>query len=207
MIVTAHGAESPALPASPRLRRARRAALLVAAMAVAACTRSTGGGGNPEPAPALGTYVFEVEHVNFAWGARRQGIHADADGTVWRYQDTPRLEDDRGSSIPAAVLAAKYAAGRARVRDVGAEEVARRASSIRAAEGPLGEEQHVCADFGTLSYRAFVYEPATDSYRPVLLHQAGDVGRAARTPAAVELTAWLRTLDERVAGGSCEPRP
>jgi hypothetical protein len=152
--------------------------------------------------------VFEVEHVNFAWGARRMGIHVDADGTVWSYRDTPRPEDDRGEHIPAAVLAAKYAAERTRVAEPGAAEVARRAASIpAAAEGPLGEPANGCADFGTRTYRAFRYDPATDTYRAVLLHQAGDVARANRSPAAAELTAWLRTLDERFAGGACEPRP
>lgn len=198
-----------ASPRLPRLlRELRGIAALAAAVALAAgCARPAAAGEEPDPRPAAtGTYVFEVEHVNYAWGARREGFHVDADGTVWRYKGTPGAGEDRGGPVSGSALAAKYAAGREPLRDVGAAEVARRAAEIGTAEGALDEPLHPCADFGTITFRAYRHDAATDTYRPVLLHQAGDVAVANRAPAALALTAWLRSLDPRFGANDCEPR-
>jgi hypothetical protein len=158
------------------------------------------------PAPAPGEYVFEVDYANYAWAPTHTGLVVDASGDVWSFDYGERAGSDPQHGITGAEWAATYAHGRRLVRHLDPAEVAVRAAQITAAAaGPLGPEVGKCADAGVVRFHAFRYQAATDSYEPVLLHQAGDVARRNLAPQAGELTAWLRGLSAQFGMTECEP--
>jgi len=157
--------------------------------------------------PTPGEYFFEVDYANFAWSPTRTGVVIDASGDVWSFDYGQQAESDtQKDGYTGAELAAKYAHGRHLLRHVDATEVAAHATKIaQAAEGPLGPEVSRCADAGIRRFHGFRYDAATDTYRPVLLHQEGDAARRNLSPAAAELVGWLRTLDAAFGQAECEP--
>lgn len=160
------------------------------------------------PADA-GEFLFEVESVNFAWGARQAGAYVDREGVVWSYRvDAPRPAEEREEreAWTAEELRAKYAQNRERIATVPPEEVARMAALVAdAADGPLGEPVQRCNDAGVVSFRAWRYDASSDLYRPVLLRAEGDRARANRSDAAETLVGWLRTTTGERGVPPCAP--
>jgi hypothetical protein len=159
------------------------------------------------PQVPTGGYVFEVEYANYAWTPTWYGISVDENGDVWAWDASDRAHPGTEPDLPhTADLAAKYAHHRRLVRHLDPAQVAARTALIGAAQaGPLLPPVGRCADAGGYRFRAFRYDAGTDTYTPVLLHQNGDLARENASAAAHELTEWLRGLDARFAGRSCEP--
>lgn len=161
---------------------------LALSLAGASCTE-------PLASPEHGAVLFEVEYVNFAWGRSWHGFVVESDGKVYAYDlsDTsqwpPAEEEDH---VPAPELEAKYAHQRRLVTAVSATEAASRYARVGdALAGTLTPPQGFCADAGTVRYSALLYDASTQTYRRLLLHQAGDIARTNTSPAARELYRWL----------------
>jgi hypothetical protein len=159
------------------------------------------------PRPEPGAYVFEVQYTNYAWAPTWQGVSVDAGGDVWWFDASDaRNAQPEGDRISSRALQAKYAHHRRLVAHVDPVDLAAREALVAAAaHGPLQAPRGGCADAGILTYRAFRYDAATDTYAPVLLHQQGDEARANSAPQAAQLTAWLRTFGHGFDGVGCEP--
>jgi hypothetical protein len=141
------------------------------------------------------TYLFEVEHVNHAWGMQWHGLVIDREGNINAYDHSNELwspvEDDSYSETE---LQDKYEHVSRYVGRIDEATVVHQFNRIAGVPDQLSEPQYPCRDAGGLTYRAFRYETATGRYLPLLLRQEGDVVRENTSDEAEELAAWLRNL-------------
>jgi hypothetical protein len=140
-------------------------------------------------------YLFEVEHVNFAWGLTWRGLVIDREGNITAYdhsQEAWTLADS--SSYTQAELADKYEHGSRYVGRIDEATIVQQFSRIAGVSDRLSEPQYPCRDAGGFTYRAFRYEPTTGRYGPLLLRQEGDVVQENESGAAEELASWLRNV-------------
>jgi hypothetical protein len=143
-------------------------------------------------------FLFQVEYVNYAWGAAWNGLYVDHVGRIYTYDLsgeswTPQSE----TSFTTEELLAKYTHNKERIDTLDPADLAEQRALIPAAgAGILTEPTPRCADFGTLTFSAFTYDARTDRYTPVLLQQEGDMARTNTSNSAALLVTWLKTLDD-----------
>lgn len=158
-----------------------------------------------EPEDA-GPGLFDVTWHNEAWGYRLSGWCVDGQGCLFRFDRGDERWGGDADTIPEADLREKFAHGRQFVGRVPSCELAAMTALVPAAAAggvspPLATG---CADFGTISYQAYVYLPRRRAYARVVLHQRGDVARLNDAPAAAALRAWLAALTD-TDDAMCEP--
>lgn len=153
-------------------------------------------------------FLFQVEYVNYAWGAAWNGLYVDHVGRIYTYDLagetwTPQQE----ASFTTEELLEKYNHNKERIDTLDPAVLAQQRALIPAAGiGTLTEPTPRCADFGILTFSAFTYDARTDRYTPVLLRQEGDMARTNTSNSAALLVAWLKTLDdERFDNEYCLP--
>lgn len=172
----------------------------VIATAGAGCAEVTG-------ADEADRVYFEIEYINYAWTPTYFGFIVDGAGRVfrydrngapWPYQDSASWTRER--------LDAKFVPIKRPLDSRPPAEVAAAAAKIDAAAvGQLSPRRIQCADAGTLTYRAFDYDPETARYSSVLLRVEGDIAQQNTSEAAQELIAYIRSLNllEELLG--CDP--
>jgi hypothetical protein len=186
-----------------RMSPTRRILTLTALAAAAACSNSATDLGD---IPDDQEFLFEVEYVNYAWTFIWKGFHVDRDGGVRSYQLGTPWPHAGDASFSPETLNEKYAEAPESVSTVALDELGRRVASIpAAAAGPLADPVQRCADAGTVTFTAWIFDSGTKRYQPVLLRMNGDVARENRATAANELYAWLATLVPGFGLGGCEP--
>jgi hypothetical protein len=152
--------------------------------------------------------LFEMEYVNFAWGHQHRGFYVDSDGGVWTYDvsGTP-WEPARHDAYTLEELEAKYGSRREPLTTVPARKIEEMRRLIESASrGGLTEPVGNCADFGSITYRAFEYDADGSLYRPVLLYQAGDVALKNTSLSAARITGWLMEIGgSNAADQACAP--
>jgi len=158
------------------------------------------------PGPTGGT-IFEVEYVNFAWVPTWKGFAIDSTGAIHSYDlEGKPWEPQDPDYVTRAELASKYTAN---PRPAGVVDPAKfRAMQDRAghaAAGPLSEPQSRCADAGTTTYSAWIYDPGQDAYRRVLLWREGDIARVNQSTDATAITDWLMARQLLPRQDGCQP--
>ena len=190
------------LPTHGEVRMLRQSPVvwLLLALPLAGCASIT--------APAAnGTTVFEVEYVNYAWVPTWRGFVIDSTGTINSYDRKGKAWQPGNADYPTrAELVGKYAVNS---KPAGSVEVATfRAMEQRAgaaAAGPVSDPVNRCADAGTITYSAWLYDSEQDAFRRVLLWREGDVAQLNQSAAGRAIADWLRSLQLVPGFGGCQP--
>jgi hypothetical protein len=140
-------------------------------------------------------YLFEVEHVNHAWGLFWRGLVIDREGDIYAY-DLEHGAWERASAdwYTESELEDKYGHEARYVGRIDEATIVQQFGRIEDVGVELPAPQHVCADAGSFTYRAFRYESDGGRYHPLLLRQEGDLVQVNTSDAAEDLAAWLRNL-------------
>jgi len=151
-----------------------------------------------EPAGGLAetTYLFDVYHVNHAWGYTLRGHYIDSAGNVFAYDHSHEAwypEDP--SNLTAEELAEKFSEVTEQVATVEDRRLRRmeRLIAIAARQGLSDPESGPC-DAGIVYYIGYRYNQTSERYHPVILSQFGDWIRYNESEAAVQLRDWLDDL-------------
>jgi len=158
------------------------------------------------PAPN-GSTVFEVEYVNFAWVPTWRGFAIDSTGAVHSYDLKGIPWQPRDADYPTrAELAAKYAASTqpdSSIEPATFRTMQERAG--RAAAGPVSQPRNWCADAGTVTYSAWLYDAEQDAFRRVLLWREGDTAQLNQSADGRAIADWLISLRLVPPIQGCQP--
>lgn len=139
------------------------------------------------------TAIFEVQHINWAWGYQHSGLIIDAAGRVrefnlpaaWNFPDSKGyisvadMEENLAQLGEKSCTVSKY--NLKKFTD----------KLLQAREGKLTEPEHQGCDFGALSYSGYIYEPLHDRYKHVLIRQTGDFYVENKSREASDIYEWL----------------
>jgi hypothetical protein len=152
------------------------------------------------------TFVFQVEHVNRAWGYMLKGFYIDNKGRwytfnhshePWQPADEKRVEEKE--------LIEKFQ-NKTLQGYIDMSELKKMYKLVEpASKGSLSQPEHLCADFGIISYKAYIYDEDSTTYTPVILYRAGDVGQKNLSFAGRTLFEWLRKIDSEYNDPPCKP--
>jgi len=167
---------------------------------LASCTSVTSPG-------APGGTIFEVEYVNFAWVPTWKGFAIDSTGAIHGYDLKGKpWEPGNPDYVTRAELAAKYSSDPQPAGSVDrATFQAMQERAGGAAAGPLSEPASRCADAGTTTYSAWLYDSEQDAFRRVLLWREGDVARMNQSTDARAIAEWLMSLQLLPRMRGCQP--
>lgn len=170
---------------------------------VTSCHRHpTCGEGNP---PTSGEYVFEIEYINHAWGVHHEGVVIDNQGRMYRYDNPAWAATQKEMPViySAADLKAKYGASLAFIKELTKSEVEGYFAQANAVTGTLGDPVTRCADAGSTSYIAYIYDNETQRYKRLTLMVRGDMRQTHSDARATSIAEWLRTLDKPYTDFPC----
>ena len=147
------------------------------------------------PTAASGRVIFEVEYENYAWGYQCSGRVVDDEGNVHSYsydgsgEQCPHHDDDLFDETE---LGQKYAHKKQFLCavDVGAMQ-SEWSVATAASTGTLSSPQSRCADFGDVTYSAYLFDHALGKYKRVTIKQRGDNWRDNTHACSSALVAWF----------------
>jgi len=151
--------------------------------------------------------LFEISHVNNAWGYVCRGLYVDSQGYVYTYDHSDQYWNPGNNGFfMEQQLLEKYSHNSVLVDSVTLETLGEMYQQIKpAAEGALSERVNRCNDAGGQLYTAYVVDSRVSKYYPVLVYEAGDWAQKNLSDAAAQLFAWLQTLnDNSYADPACE---
>ena len=151
--------------------------------------------------------LLEIEYINNAFEPTYHGFLIEGSGDISRYdrQGAPYAFQDSAEIAPSD-LEGKFAPVKTLIVTRPPEEITPLLTLIEvAATGDYSEPKAECADAGTLTYRAYVFDTIKGRYLPVVLRIEGDFAVVNTSQAAQELIAYIRSLDliEELLG--CDP--
>lgn len=141
------------------------------------------------------SYVFEVEYVNHAWGLAWTGLVVDRSGDIYAYDHGHTVWGPSSADVYTETeLESKYTHASRYIGRIDQTTVAQQFSRISGVGDHFLNSRQACADAGSITYRAFSYDPTSGEYRPLLLREEGDIPKKNVSKAAEELATWLRSL-------------
>ncbi len=151
-------------------------------------------------------FYFEMSYTNAAWGNQHHGVYIDWQGEVYAYDHNHALwKPADPSAYTEEELRQKFARTTARLGTVEASLFRRMAALIAGAEtGQYSSLVNDCRDAGRTTYVAYQFDRSRETYRPVLLYQAGDWAQKNLSEEARTLSGWLFTF-EGWQPGACLP--
>jgi hypothetical protein len=156
--------------------------------------------------------VFEVEFFNYTqiynYPDSHFGIYVDNAGGVYSYdRKGVQWGRDGKTALTEQVLLGKYI----NTKRIGTIDQATLINTFALSQRIVSElEMPIVrsADAGTWTFWAYTLNPVSTegvaAYEQTMLYRAGDVMQVNSAKAAQELTAWLRTLDDRLQSLPCE---
>ena len=140
--------------------------------------------------------LFEVCYSNFAWMPRMDGFYIDSAGRVLTYsysqQDIPYPPPYWWQEFTEDELLERYSHNPGICATIPMVELQQKRALVeQAAQGELSPIIWMCADFGVVYFVAYIYQPETSVYQPVLLEMAGDMSQKNFAPEAEQLFEWL----------------
>jgi hypothetical protein len=154
-------------------------------------------------------FVFEVAYSNYAWIPSLNGVYVTSDGSVNRYDYYASMPMDGGPGpkspgwhVTEAEIAAKYL-GTTRIAGVDPKTLADMFGIVAGARQGALVQQQLCADAGTTTYTAWLYDPGTGTYTRVPLGQRGDTAIQNTAPEAKQLMTWLDRITGEPADTMC----
>ena len=138
-------------------------------------------------------YLFEFSHINFAWGFKMSGMYIDKQGNVYKYNHNHAPWKPSGqTSYSEADLQSKFEHKKERIGSIDRSQLNKMFNLVeKAGKGKFSKPARMCADFGTGSYSAYIYNKEAMSYKPVLLYQFGDRPQKNVSDEAKVLYEWL----------------
>lgn len=146
--------------------------------------------------------LFEVHYENYAWGYSNSGFLIDSTGTVRRFDlqssGAKWYYPNSEGYLSADDMARNYATCDSVVARIGSDSLSYYRSMIPAASmGKVSEPRSVMADFGTITYSAFIYDKSENRYRRIILKTYGDMMQDNNSVAASKLYIWLENIRTR----------
>ena len=137
--------------------------------------------------------LFQVDYINHAWGFQHSGFFVDSTGIVksydlpasWNYPDPDGLiaESELHDNLDKAI------------KDecsVDKVEIFRYLNMLdKAQSGTITDPVNVAADAGVTSYLGYIYDPARNRYKQILLRQNGDFEVTNTSKEASKIYEWL----------------
>lgn len=162
---------------------------------------SCDGTGPTQPWPELPgdqAILFEVSYVNHAWGYRCSGWYINGEGERFSYeyeQDDDPWQPQNYEAITEQELLTKFSHGAKFLGSIDSAAVASAKNLIPAsAVGGLSDTVWRCADFGAVSYTAYMRDHSSLTYHPVPLYEHGDWAFRNLSGEARWLFDWLRDV-------------
>jgi hypothetical protein len=141
-------------------------------------------------------YYFEVQYLNFAWGYNHHGLYIDKDGNCFSYKFNSNVEPwqhKSDSGFTKVELENKFSQNKEFKIKIDDKTLNDKINLISLAKaGKLTDGQHICADFGAITYIAYEFDKKDSLYKPIYLYQAGDLAFKNLSVAANTLYRWLR---------------
>jgi hypothetical protein len=145
--------------------------------------------------------VFEIWHVNHAWGFYSSGAFIDNTGRLFTFSQGADI--DQATNYPASRLLARYGNNIQLIGEIDPAELAEQMALIpQISAADLTPTESFCNDFGYSYYLAYEYDAASQSYHSNILYQAGDSARKNEGEAAQSLIGWL---DQVAANAGMQP--
>lgn len=140
--------------------------------------------------------LFDVFHINWAWGFGCGGCYVDAGGNVHRYdcrslRDTLRSKEWNGREKE--LLQRRFHMNDTVLCRIPISELNKmRTLVVDASKSPPSEEKHTGYDAGGVSYTGFLYQSENGEPAEVVLASGGDFTREPSSAAATKLVEWLQ---------------
>ncbi len=143
--------------------------------------------------------LFEVHHINYAWGYTNTGTMIDSAGYVYTFDisknDASWKTADKNDEISETDMKNNLKLCSKTKNQISADSLNHfSALIVKASQGSLTEPQTIMADAGTTIYAAYIFNNATGQYKKVLLYQWGDIQIKNTSPEATEIADWLMRL-------------
>ena len=136
--------------------------------------------------------IFEVGHINYAWGYQHSGIIIDQDGKVREFNLPEDWNFCSGGYISAEAMAENIAYCREVTCTVIDQDLKYYSYLLsRAERGKMSDREHQMCDYGERSYCGYIFEPETNRYRRVELKNFGDWYSENNSEEAPEICEWL----------------
>ena len=154
-------------------------------------TPGTGGG------PGVQKFLFEHTYSNVQWGNVFNGAFIDSEGTVRTFGSALGL--DYWASTPDETytemdLVDKYDSAQTVTGSVPPAELASMSQLILpASQGDYSLAEYTGSDSGDYTLAAYLFEPATEKYKRIVLSRWGDSTYENLAPEAATLSDWLET--------------
>lgn len=144
------------------------------------------------------TYLFEVEHINQAWGYEHNGFYIDKTGDVFCYNYTDQDEPWNPAArdhFSAAELKNKYSHSKSLCDKVDFITLKEKRLMIPLAmEGNYSDTTSEGADMGTIAFICYKYNSNDNLYTPIILEVYGDYAFKNESAAANNLVKWLGSV-------------
>jgi hypothetical protein len=142
--------------------------------------------------------AFSIEYYNYSWGYFHSGCFIDRVGRVFTFNqgtvpasDSICLFEEDGTLSPSE-LEKIYSSLKASDTLIPPDTIALMVGLISDVNtSDTGTASAAGADMGEITYQGYLFDSATQAYKPIFLKEHGDVVKKNRSPAAEVLSAWL----------------
>lgn len=140
--------------------------------------------------------LFQKEYINHAWGYQHSGIFIDTTGIVKSYNLPVSWNfPDQDGYISESKLNENFDKALKDECSVDKGEILRHFNLLYVAQiGTITDPVNVAADAGTTSYYGYIYEPARNRYKQILLRQNGDFEVKNTSREAQKIYEWLEQI-------------
>ena len=144
--------------------------------------------------------LFEVNHVNFAWGKQFRGLLIDKNGQIMTYDNPVKWNlIDGKDGLTLNQIKENISNTVISKTKVSAADLQNYASKMNAmASQDFTKPVSGGADRGITSFYAYRYDADKQIYTPVLLSQIGDLETYNTDKSAVEISSWLKEILAKV---------
>lgn len=153
-------------------------------------------------------YLFDVYHVNNAWGFALKGMYIDNCGDIYSYsispndhvsQDSIKLLQRQGAILKESDLILKYSFKKEFVKNIDPSLVRKRLADLyRVPLNAMSDTLGTGADMGSYIHCGYRYNGQDKTYERVDLKVTGDISYYNTSDMAKGLVIWL---DSQLGGG------
>ncbi len=147
--------------------------------------------------------LFAQCYVNFAWGYQYSGWYVDSTGHIYEFDANidPKLELTHNATFKEDSMNQSLQSAAKTDRFINQQMLSEMTSLIvPASMGKLSEPVNRCYDAGASGYYTFIQNQANNTYRAVLLYQAGDWAQLNLKKEAAALFGLLRKYVDNDTG-------
>ena len=151
--------------------------------------------------------LFEIEHINYAWGYHHSGTYIDNEGNVFEYDHSYEgwysktgynPPDEGDGSLTGQQLLEKIGDKKNWIGKIEKKELLDKIKLIPdASKGILSDPGRIAYDAGSTEFRAYLYLDAEDKYIPISLKKRGASSRENLSESGKKLYQWLEQVATR----------